>query len=145
MAKKKRRKKKTYTYDELAYAKADLKASLHRFNYKLALLLAAIFVVLAVIYYILIAMCVVWAMPVLYTSAAVLFSAFFIINRGFSREPVSREMLPDDWTDEKKDAFIADDTERKALARKLMIPLVPVLLLVGIDILIVMVLPTLTA
>jgi len=143
MAKKKRKKKRTYTYDELTSAKSDLKASLRRFNYKLALLLIAIFAVLAVVYYILIAMCVVWAMPVLYTAAAVLFSAFFIINRGFSREPVSREMLPDDWTEEKQDAYIADDTERKALARKLMIPMVPVLLLVGIDILIVMVLPML--
>ena len=145
MAKKKRKKKHTYTYDELACAKADLKASLRRFNYKLALLLAAIFIVLAVVYYILIAMHIIWAMPVLYTAAAVLFFTFFIINRGFSRDVVSREMLPEDWSEEKKDAFIADDTERKAFAKKLMIPMVPVLLLVGIDILIVMVLPMLTA
>ncbi len=145
MAKKKRKKKHTYTYDELVDAKADLKASLRRFNYKLALLLAAIFIVLAVVYYILIAMHIIWAMPVLYTAAAVLFFTFFIINRGFSRDVVSREMLPEDWSEEKKDAFIADDTERKAFAKKLMIPMVPVLLLVGIDILIVMVLPMLTA
>ena len=43
--------------------------------------------------------------------------AYLFYNRGFSRKGVTREMLPDDWDDEKKDAFIASGEERLKRSR----------------------------
>lgn len=138
---KKKKKKRVYSYEEAADAKQALKDSARRFNWRLALLMLGIFLVLALLYYILLRMRVLWASPVLYSAAAVLFLSFYFVNRGFSREPVQREVLPSDWTDARKDAFIEDDIKRKTFARKLMIPLVPVLLLVLADMLLLFIVP----
>ena len=81
----------------------------------------------------------------LYTIAATLFLVFFFVNGGFSREPVSREILSDTWSDAQKDAFIENDIKRKAIGRKLMVIMTPVLLLVLVDMVILFILPVLTA
>ena len=144
MSKTKSKKKKRYSaasQEEYNTAKAELKKSLKRFRWRLALLMLAGFILLSAVYYILLALHVLWATPVLYTTAAVLFILFFIINRGFSRETVLRETLPDAWNEEQKDTFMEKEEIRKAFARKLMIVLVPVLLLVALDMLILIVLP----
>ena len=47
--------------------------------------------------------------------------AYLIYNRGFSRKGVTREMLPDDWDDEKKDAFIASGEERLKRSRWMLV------------------------
>ena len=135
MSKTKKKKKKHHiaSPEEYANAKSALKDRAKQFNGRLALLMLGIFVVLALIYYILLAMHVFWAPPVLYTLAATLFVVFFFVNGGFSREPVSREILSNTWSEEKKDAFIEDDIKRKAIGRKIMIIMTPVLLLVLVD------------
>ncbi len=147
MSKTKKKKKKSHiaSPDEYASAKAALRDRAKQFNGKLALLMFGIFAVLALVYYILLAMQILWATPVLYTVAAVLFLVFFFVNGGFSREPVSREILPVQWSDAKKDEFIANDIRRKALGRKLMIAMTPVLLLVMVDMVILFILPLLQA
>ena len=38
--------------------------------------------------------------------------AYMIYNRGFSRKGVTRDMLPPDWSEEKKDEFIRSGEER---------------------------------
>ena len=141
--KNKKRKRRSYTYEEGLTAKRSVKEKLRILNKKLLLLMVGIFVVLTVTYYILIAHCVIWASPVLYTLAAVLFLTFYFVNRGFTREVIPREALPEDWDEERKNAFIEDDTARKAFAKKLMVPLVPLLFLVGFDILYTVVFPLL--
>ena len=146
MSKTKKKKKKHHiaSPEEYANAKSALKDRVKQFNGRLALLMLGIFVVLALIYYILLAMHVFWATPVLYTLAATLFLVFFFVNGGFSREPVSREILSDTWSEEKKDAFIEDDIKRKAIGRKIMIIMTPVLLLVLVDMVILFLLPLLS-
>lgn len=146
MSKTKKKKKKHHiaSPEEYANAKSALKDRAKQFNGRLALLMLGIFVVLALIYYILLAMHVFWATPVLYTLAATLFIVFFFVNGGFSREPVSREILSDTWSEEKKDAFIEDDIKRKAIGRKIMIIMTPVLLLVLVDMVILFLLPLLS-
>ncbi len=139
--KKKKKKNPIASPEEYAGAKAALRDSVKKFNGRLALLMLGMFAVLALAYYILLAMHVVWATPVLYTVAAVLFVVFFFTNGGFSREPVSREMLSDDWSDVRKDAFIENDIRRKEIGRKLMIVMTPVLLLVLVDMVILFILP----
>ena len=146
MSKTKKKKKKHHiaSPEEYANAKSALKDRAKQFNGRLALLMLGIFVVLALVYYILLAMHVFWATPVLYTLAATLFIVFFFVNGGFSREPVSREILSDTWSEEKKDAFIEDDIKRKAIGRKIMIIMTPVLLLVLVDMVILFLLPILS-
>lgn len=146
MSKTKKKKKKHHiaSPEEYANAKSALKDRAKQFNGRLALLMLGIFVVLALIYYILLAMHVFWATPVLYTLAATLFIVFFFVNGGFSREPVSREILSNTWSEEKKDAFIEDDIKRKAIGRKIMIIMTPVLLLVLVDMVILFLLPILS-
>lgn len=146
MSKTKKKKKKHHiaSPEEYANAKSALKDRAKQFNGRLALLMLGIFAVLALVYYILLAMHVFWATPVLYTLAATLFLVFFFVNGGFSREPVSREILSDTWSEEKKDAFIEDDIKRKAIGRKIMIIMTPVLLLVLVDMVILFLLPLLS-
>ena len=145
MSKTKKKKKKRYiaSPEEYAGAKQALRDRAGQFNGRLACLMLGIFAVLALLYYILLAMHVFWVTPVLYTAAATLFLVFFFVNRGFSRAPVSREMLADTMTEAQKDAFIADDIHRKAIARKIMIVMTPVLLLVLVDMVILFFLPVL--
>ena len=146
MSKTKKKKKKHHiaSPEEYANAKSALKDRAKQFNGRLALLMLGIFVVFALVYYILLAMHVFWVTPVLYTLAATLFVVFFFVNGGFSREPVSREILSDTWSEEKKDAFIEDDIKRKAIGRKIMIIMTPVLLLVLVDMVILFLLPLLS-
>ncbi len=142
MAKNKRKKKRyTATPEEYAGAKASLQNSLRTFNWRLALLMLAIFALLAAIYYVLLALHVFWATPALYTLAAALFMVFFFVNRGFSRNPVSEEVLPEEWSPQQRRVFVSDDVRRKALGRRIMVILTPVLLLVMADMLILFVLP----
>ena len=145
MSKSKKKKKKNHiaSPEDYANAKTALKNSVRQFNGKLALLMLGIFAVLALLYYILLAMQILWATPVLYTAAATLFIVFFFVNGGFSREPVSREILSDTWSDARKDAFIENDIKRKAIGRKLMIVMTPVLMLVLVDMVILFILPLL--
>ena len=143
-SKKKKKKNPIASPEEYASAKNALKNSVKQFNGRLAVLMLCIFAVLALIYYILLAMHIFWATPVLYTIAATLFIVFFFVNGGFSREPVSREILSDSWSDARKDAFIENDIKRKAIGRKLMIVMTPVLLLVLVDMVILFIFPLLT-
>ena len=46
---------------------------------------------------------------------------YVIYNRGFSRRGVTKEMLPDTWSDEKKENFIADGARRMKRSRPLLI------------------------
>lgn len=46
---------------------------------------------------------------------------YVIYNRGFSRRGVTVEMLPTDWSDEQKEAFVADAARRMARSRWLLI------------------------
>ena len=141
---KKKKKKRNFDFEEGLRAKDAVREQMKTFRWRLALLMLGIFLVLTVIYYILLSRFVFWVTPVLYTAAAVLFLTFFFVNRGFSREPVSAEVLPESWSEERKQKFVEDDIERKALARKIMVVMVPVLLLVAVDILILTVLPQFT-
>ena len=70
-----------------------------------------------------------WAvvMWIYYAATLILLVAFLILNRGLSRAPLTPEQLPDAWSDEKKAAFAARDVRNKAIARRLLIFLLPLL------------------
>lgn len=46
--------------------------------------------------------------------------AYVLYNRGFSRTRVSREELPDTWSEEEKDEFFADAARRRHRSRPLL-------------------------
>ena len=53
--------------------------------------------------------------------ATVLIFWYLIYNRGFSRKGVTHDMLPPEWTDEEKTAFIEDGEQRLRKSRPLLI------------------------
>ena len=48
---------------------------------------------------------------------AVFFIAYWVYNRGFSRKGVTPDMLPDEWSDAKKEQFIEDGKRRMKKSR----------------------------
>ncbi len=153
MSKKKPKKKKRIpvlpspdTYNPgFSAAAAELKESAKRFKWKLAGIMLAIFAVLCTVYFVLLRLYVFWASPVLYTVAAVLFLAFFFVNRGFSRETPPRDALPDTWSEQQKDKYLENDFVRKTFAKNIMVVLVPVFGVVMVDMVILFVLPVFTS
>ena len=54
-------------------------------------------------------------------TATVLIIAYVIYNRGFARRGLTEEMLPDEWSDEKKKEYIEDGEQRLKKSRPLLI------------------------
>lgn len=52
---------------------------------------------------------------------------YIAINRGLVGRKVSEELLPQEWSDEEKKAFMDDYYARKARSKKLLIILVPMI------------------
>ncbi len=106
---------------------AELKRTSRRINWKLIGEILGLTVLFAGFYQF--AMQREWAavMWVYYAALLILLVAFLILNRGLSRAPFTPEQLPDDWSDEKKTAFAARDVRNKAIARRLLIFLLPLL------------------
>ena len=55
--------------------------------------------------------------------AAVVILGYVIYNRGFSRRGVTAQMLPDSWSDEEKERFIADGKRRLNASRWMLYPI----------------------
>ena len=49
---------------------------------------------------------------------------YVIYNRGFSRKGITKDMLPRDWSDEKKTAFIEDGNRRIKRSKPLLIVII---------------------
>ena len=58
---------------------------------------------------------------------AVLIITYLAYNRGFVNKDVTVEMLPPDWSEEKKQAFVAAEKSRAEKSRWMMIVIIPFL------------------
>ena len=67
--------------------------------------------------------------------------AYVIYNRAFSRRGVTREMLPEDWSEEQKTEFIEDGQMRQAKSRWMIIPIFAFVFTFAIDAIELFVLP----
>ena len=67
---------------------------------------------------------------------------YVIYNRGFSRRGVTEEMLPADWSDEKKKGFIEDGERRMKRSRWLLIVAFAIFATLAIDLFELYVIPT---
>ena len=112
-----------------------------KFNTKLALMLVLCFAVIFGIYQLMINLAV-WlnepmiqemTLTVYSVALTVLFVIFVILNKGISKDIPTKEVLPDEWSDEKKEKFIEGYVTGKQKARKLLLFIIPLILTLLID------------
>ena len=58
---------------------------------------------------------------------------YVIYNRGFSRRGLTAEMLPDEWSEERKNALIEDGKRRQHRSRWMIIPIFAFIFTFGVD------------
>ena len=64
----------------------------------------------------------------------VLLPIFIILNRGIDSKLPEYDELPDGWTDGEKTDYLERESKKRAIARKLIYVIIPILLTFGIDI-----------
>ncbi len=80
-----------------------------------------------------------------YMAIETVFVAVYVIyNRGFSRRGVTADMLPSDWSCEKKESFIADAQRRVKRSRWMLIVILAFLFTFMVDIIELWIIPTVT-
>ena len=73
--------------------------------------------------------------------AAAVILGYVIYNRGFSRRGVTAQMLPDSWSDEEKERFIADGKRRLNASRWMLYPIFAFLFTFAMEIVELIVIP----
>ncbi len=71
-----------------------------------------------------------WSYLALVTALILTYS---IYNRGFSRKGVTPDMLPDAWSEEEKQKFIADGERRMNRSRWMLIPILAFVITFAVD------------
>ena len=69
---------------------------------------------------------------------------YAVYNRGFSRRGLTSEMLPTDWSEEKKQEFLADGDRRMQRSSWLLIVVFAIFFCFAVDLLELYVIPTIT-
>ena len=59
--------------------------------------------------------------------------AYIVYNRGFTRKDVTREMLPDTWSEEKKNEFIEDTKRRYENSKWMLTVIIPIMIPIALD------------
>lgn len=59
--------------------------------------------------------------------------AYIVYNRGFTRKDVTREMLPDTWSEEKKTEFIEDTKRRYENSKWMLTVIIPIMIPIALD------------
>ena len=67
--------------------------------------------------------------------------AYIIYNRAFSRRGVTRDMLPEEWSEEQKSEFIEDGLRRQQKSRPMLIPIFAFIFTFSVDAIELFVLP----
>ena len=75
------------------------------------------------------------------TLATAFVLAYLIYNRGFSRTGVTPEMLPDTWSEEKKNEYVANGKRRMERSRWMLIPIFAFLFTFAVDLIELLVVP----
>ena len=77
--------------------------------------------------------------------ATALALAYVIYNRGFSRKGITKDMLPDHWSDDKKESFIEDGKKRLDKSKWMLMFLFAFLIVFTVDAFELFVLPTINS
>ena len=78
-------------------------------------------------------------------AATVLALVYVIYNRGFSRKGITKDMLPDHWSDDKKESFIEDGKKRLNKSKWMLMILFAFLVVFTVDAFELFVLPMLNS
>lgn len=89
------------------------------------------FVLLFALYQLLLAMEWTIGMILYMVAGAALVVAYYILNEGFGKPEA--EALPDTWSEKEKSAYLAHRAARHEKAKKLLVWLLPIILVLGID------------
>ena len=65
--------------------------------------------------------------------APALILVYIFYNRGFSRRGVTPEMLPEEWSEEQKEAWIEDGKERMRRSKWMIVPIFALVFTFGVD------------
>ena len=117
MAKKKRKRE----YVPASEAPSRLKAALSGFHWKLLGLFLLVFIAVGVLYRV--GIFYEWypTMPVFFALTLLSGLGYAVYNRGLMGKLPKKEELNETWTDEKKEAFLAEAARRKRKSRFLLI------------------------
>ena len=140
MAKKKNRKKRSFIPE--SEAKNAVKKSFAEFNWRLFGKLILSFVIIFSLYQLGLKLgelynpTIITVVVVTYVIATTILAvAFIIMNKGVSNGIPTKEQLRDDMSDEEKEKFIADLTESRKKAKKLLLVLIPLIFTLLFDML----------
>ena len=78
-----------------------------------------------------------------WVSFAVFLIVFLIYNRAFTRKNLTVEMLPAEWSKEKKESYIADGKNRYEKSKWMLSVIIPLLVPIALDALYLFTLPLL--
>lgn len=85
-----------------------------------------------------------WVLIAYMVLAAGFLSAYVIYNRGFFHKGVTVEMLPEEWSAEKKKEFVEEGARRRKRSRWLIIPIFAFLFTFAFDVMELFVIPFFT-
>ena len=126
---KKKKKKQARQETPMSQMTAPLKASAKAFNWKLALIVVVNTILIFGFYRLMLNFYYFeLVMGVYLALTAVATFSYVIYNRGFTRRNITPEMLPDEWTEEQKTAYIADGVERMQKSKWMLTIIFPLVL-----------------
>lgn len=70
---------------------------------------------------------------VYWVAFAVLLTVYLIYNRAFSRKSISADMLPDSWSEEKKETYISDGKRRTENSKWMLAVIIPIMIPIMLD------------
>ena len=65
--------------------------------------------------------------------STVLILTYVIYNQGFFRKGVTSDMLPEEWSEEEKEAFVAEGERRRDRSRWMLIPILAFVVTFAVD------------
>ena len=108
---------------------APLRASAKAFNWKLALIVVVNTILIFGFYRLMLNFYYFEIVMGIYLALTAIFTFTYVIyNRGFSRRNLTPEMLPDEWSEEQKIAYISDGAQRLKKSKWMLTIIFPLVL-----------------
>jgi hypothetical protein len=125
----KKRKKKTQQESPMSQMTAPLRASAKAFNWKLALIVVLNTIIIFGFYRLMLNFYYFEIVMGVYLALTAIFVFTYVIyNGGFTRRHITPDMLPDEWTEEQKNAYIADGVNRMQKSKWMLTVIFPLVL-----------------
>ena len=127
---KKKKKRNTARQETpMSQMTAPLRASAKAFNWKLALIVVVNTILIFGFYRLMLNFYYFEIVMGIYLALTAIFTFTYVIyNRGFSRRNLTPEMLPDEWSEEQKIAYISDGAQRLKKSKWMLTIIFPLVL-----------------